>query len=61
MNGKQEETRMLLIDTLETKHPYKSVDPFSPEASQFATETLKNKNVGNSSSQKKKKANTAAY
>nr|WP_242069151.1 thermonuclease family protein [Cytobacillus firmus] len=37
---------MLLIDTPETKHPSKPVEPFGLEASQFATETLKNKTVG---------------
>ena len=46
MNGKQQQIRMLLIDTPETKHPQKPVEPFGPEASQFATETLKNKTVG---------------
>ncbi|MDM5335845.1 thermonuclease family protein [Fictibacillus enclensis] len=46
LNGKQEEIRMLLIDTPETKHPQKPVEKFGPEASQFATKTLKNKKVG---------------
>lgn len=46
MDGEQKEIRMLLIDTPETKHPQKPVEPFGPEASQFATETLKNKTVG---------------
>ncbi|WP_445670430.1 thermonuclease family protein [Peribacillus sp. FSL R5-0717] len=46
MDGKQEQIRMLLIDTPETKHPQKPVEKFGPEASQFATETLKNKTVG---------------
>jgi micrococcal nuclease len=46
MDGEQKEIRMLLIDTPETKHPSKPVEPFGPEASQFATETLKNKTVG---------------
>lgn len=46
LNGKQEEIRMLLIDTPETKHPQKPVEKFGAEASQFATETLKNKTVG---------------
>lgn len=46
MDGKQEQIRMLLIDTPETKHPQKPVEKFGPEASQFATETLKNKEVG---------------
>ncbi|MCS0674634.1 thermonuclease family protein [Cytobacillus firmus] len=46
MDGEQKQIRMLLIDTPETKHPSKPVEPFGPEASQFATETLKNKTVG---------------
>ncbi|WP_158553371.1 thermonuclease family protein [Peribacillus saganii] len=46
MDGEQKEIRMLLIDTPETKHPNKPVEKFGPEASQFATETLKNKTVG---------------
>lgn len=46
MNGKIEDIRMLLLDTPETKHPSKPVEPFGPEASKFAKETLEGKNVG---------------
>jgi len=38
MNGSEETIRMLLIDTPETKHPNKPVQPYGPEASQFAKE-----------------------
>jgi micrococcal nuclease len=46
MNGKIEDIRMLLLDTPETKHPSKPVEPFGPEASKFAKETLEGKTVG---------------
>jgi micrococcal nuclease len=39
-NGKQEDVRLLLIDTPETVHPNKPVQKFGPEASQFVKETL---------------------
>ena len=35
-NGNEETVRLLLIDTPETVHPTKDVQPFGPEASQFA-------------------------
>ena len=35
-NGNEETVRLLLVDTPETVHPTKSVQPFGPEASQFA-------------------------
>lgn len=34
-NGNEETVRLLLIDTPETVHPTKDVQPFGPEASQF--------------------------
>jgi len=45
MNGKEETVRMLLIDTPETKHPNKPVQPFGKEASQFAKSKLANQEV----------------
>lgn len=44
VNGKQESIRILLVDTPETKHPSKPVQPFGPEASQFTKDFIeKNK------------------
>lgn len=45
VNGKNETVRLLLVDTPETKHPSKPVQPFGPEASAFAKQTLEGKNV----------------
>jgi micrococcal nuclease len=45
-NGKEEEVRFLLIDTPETKHPSKPVEPFGPEASKFVEDKLEGKTVG---------------
>jgi micrococcal nuclease len=44
--GKEEDVRLLLIDTPETKHPQKPVEAFGPEASQFVKDTLEGKEVG---------------
>jgi len=44
-NGKTERIRLLLVDTPETVHPSKPVEPFGPEASKFAKETLSNQRV----------------
>ncbi|WP_254854024.1 thermonuclease family protein [Halobacillus salinus] len=38
--GTEESVRLLLVDTPETKHPSLPVQPFGPEASAFAKETL---------------------
>jgi micrococcal nuclease len=46
LNGKEEEIRMLLIDTPETKHPSKPVEKFGPEASSYAKQVLAGKQVG---------------
>lgn len=46
INGKEETLRLLLVDTPETVHPNKPVQPFGKEASDFAKETLNGKNVG---------------
>lgn len=45
IDGKQEKVRLLLVDTPETVHPNKPVEPFGPEASQFAKDTLTDKEV----------------
>jgi micrococcal nuclease len=45
VNGKEETIRLLLVDTPETKHPNKPVQPFGPEASVFAKKTLEGKDV----------------
>lgn len=45
-NGKEEDVRLLLVDTPETKHPSKPVEPFGPEAFQFVKDTLSGKEVG---------------
>lgn len=44
-DGREETIRLLLVDTPETVHPSKPVQPFGPEASSFAKKTLENKNV----------------
>ncbi|MEB3100597.1 thermonuclease family protein [Ferviditalea candida] len=44
--GRQtEKIRLLLVDTPETVHPEKPVEPFGPEASAFAKDTLSGQNV----------------
>ncbi|OEF98899.1 hypothetical protein BHF71_02940 [Vulcanibacillus modesticaldus] len=45
IEGNKEKIRLLLIDTPETVHPKKPVQPFGPEASAFAKEKLENKIV----------------
>ncbi|WP_051254556.1 thermonuclease family protein [Halobacillus kuroshimensis] len=44
-NGAEETVRLLLVDTPETVHPDKPVQPFGQEASQFAKDTLTGKEV----------------
>lgn len=45
INGKKETVRILLVDTPETKHPTKGVQPFGLEASDFTKKFVeKNKN-----------------
>lgn len=46
LNGKTEKVRLTLVDTPETVHPNKSVEPFGPEASEFTTKTLNGQKVG---------------
>jgi micrococcal nuclease len=45
INNKKETVRLLLVDTPETVHPTKPVEPFGPEASKFAKETLTGKDI----------------
>lgn len=45
MNGEEEQVRLLLVDTPETKHPSKPVEPFGPEASEFVKDQLSGKEV----------------
>lgn len=45
VEGKEETVRLLLIDTPETKHPTKPVQPFGPEASQYTKDHLEGKNI----------------
>jgi len=46
VEGKEEKIRLLLVDTPETVHPKKPVQPFGPEASKFTKEKLKDQTVG---------------
>jgi micrococcal nuclease len=45
IDGKEETIRLLLVDTPETVHPSKPVQPFGPEASDFMKELLKGEEV----------------
>ncbi|MDR0137021.1 thermonuclease family protein [Metabacillus idriensis] len=45
VEGKEETLRLLLVDTPETVHPNKPVQPFGPEASSFAKSALAGKEV----------------
>ncbi|WP_243385420.1 thermonuclease family protein [Bacillus kexueae] len=45
VDGNEETVRLLLVDTPETVHPTKPVQPFGPEASEYAKEMLMNKEV----------------
>ncbi|TVX94640.1 thermonuclease family protein [Paenibacillus agilis] len=45
LNGKIEDVRLLLVDTPETQHPGKPVQPFGPEASEFSKKTLDGKEI----------------
>lgn len=44
-NGLKDRVRLVLVDTPETKHPNKPVQPFGPEASDFTERTLLNQDV----------------
>ncbi|PKR79357.1 hypothetical protein CEY16_01130 [Halalkalibacillus sediminis] len=45
INGQEEQVRLLLVDTPETKHPSLPVQPFGPEASEFAKQKLSGKDI----------------
>jgi micrococcal nuclease len=45
-NNREETLRLLLVDTPETVHPNKPVQPFGEDASNFAKEILNGKDVG---------------
>lgn len=45
LDGQTETVRLLLIDTPETVHPSKPVEPFGPEASSYVKETLSGETV----------------
>lgn len=45
VDGKEEKVRLLLVDTPETVHPSKPVQPFGKEASSFAKDTLDGKDI----------------
>ncbi|NJJ37791.1 nuclease precursor [Paenibacillus sp. 7028] len=44
-NGSKEKVRLVLVDTPETKHPDKPVQPFGPEASNYTKTLLTGKTV----------------
>ncbi len=46
VENREETIRLLLVDTPETKHPTKPVQPFGPEASKFAKDILEGKEIG---------------
>jgi micrococcal nuclease len=46
IDGQEERVRLLLVDTPETKHPSKPIQPFGPEASEYTKTTLLGKQVG---------------
>lgn len=45
MNNKKETIRFILVDTPETKHPTKPIEPFGLEASEFTKKLLEGKQV----------------
>ena len=45
ISGKKETIRLLLVDTPETVHPSKQVQPFGPEASNYMKETLSGEEI----------------
>lgn len=42
---KEERVRLILVDTPETKHPNKGVQPYGPEATEYTTDTLDGEKV----------------
>ena len=45
IDGNQERVRLIGMDTPETKHPRKGVEPFGPEASAFTKDLIEGKEV----------------
>ncbi|MEC0285543.1 thermonuclease family protein [Bacillus subtilis] len=45
VNGTEERIRLILVDTPETVHPTKTVQPYGKEASAFSKKTLENQSV----------------
>jgi endonuclease YncB( thermonuclease family) len=45
IHNKKETVRLVLVDTPETKHPTKPIEPFGPEASQYVKDLLEGKEV----------------
>ncbi|PAO69938.1 thermonuclease family protein [Bacillus sp. X2(2017)] len=45
VNGTEEKIRLILVDTPETVHPTKAVQPYGKEASAFSKKTLENQSV----------------
>ncbi|HEX7066125.1 MAG TPA: thermonuclease family protein [Bacillales bacterium] len=45
LNGEEETVRLLLVDTPETVHPQKPIQPFGPKAHRFMVELLKGEKV----------------
>ncbi|NOU76335.1 hypothetical protein GC098_34120 [Paenibacillus sp. LMG 31458] len=45
IGDKKETVRFVLVDTPETKHPSRPVEPYGPEASKFTTDMLEGKEV----------------
>lgn len=45
LGGSEERVRLIGIDTPETQHPTRGVEPFGPEASTFTTQLLQDKEV----------------
>lgn len=45
LKGKEEKVRLILVDTPETKHPNKPIQPFGKEASQFTKDQLEGKEI----------------
>lgn len=45
IDGNQERVRLIGVDTPETKHPRKGVEPFGPEASAFTKDLIEGKEV----------------
>ena len=45
MDGKKESSRLIGVDTPETKHPTKEVQPYGPESRAFTNKNLEGKHI----------------